>query len=435
MGLLWVSMMTGPMGVLFGFEWFKTGITLSQVVVGTILSCLLLLVYTAPIAYLSANSGKGYSMLNRELFGDRIGGVINGSLILIFVGFYGLNALLCAEAITGLFHLGGALPVLAALCAVLMSFNNFFGFRGIANFARFLAAPAMIAWIAITFYKAAPGVNHVLTPQILHASFVGSLTAISSLLIGTAIWGNEADYWKFGKARPVYAVVPLVVTFALGGILFPVTGWMVAAQTGVTDFATAAALLKDYSFGGNAVLAALVLASCYFAGNDSNLFGSAVALENLLTWPHRRAITALTAAGVVCAYGLSCYGSANSMDTIAAINCVFLPMPTVLVLAEWYLSTRIRNYALGKGLSASRAALIALVTGVTVGIATAGVIPGSDLLHVGVACLQGWVAGLLVYLPLRSGELRRRAAAVAALSGQTNISASPRGLSPAATIR
>jgi purine-cytosine permease-like protein len=418
MGLLWVSMMTGPMGVLFGFEWFKNGITLPQVLVGTTASCLLLLIYTVPIAYFAAKTGKGYSLLNKELFGERLGGFINLILILIFTGFYGLNALLCAEAVTGMFHLGGALPVLAALTALVMSFNNFFGFRGVANFARFLAAPAMIAWIAVTFIKAVPALNTTVHAQLSHPSFIGSLMAISSLLIGVSIWGNEADYWKFGKARPAYSAVPLIAAFALGGVLFPVTGWMVASQTGVTDFATAASLLKDYSFGGNAVLAALVLAACYFAGNDSNLFGSTVALENLIGWPHRRAVTALTLAGVACAYGLSKYGSANALDTIAAINCIFMPMATVIVLCEWYLSRRISFYELGKGTSA-RAAAWGLAVGLLVGVATAGVIPGTDLLHVGIACLQGWVAACCVYLPLRVKELRLRAAAVAALGAET----------------
>src|SRR5205814_1293901 len=154
------------------------------------------------------------------------------------------------------------------------------------------------------------------------------------------------------------------------------------SATGVTDFATATTLLKDYSFGGSPYLAALVLAGCYFAGNDSNLFGSAAALENLSGMRHRHAIALLTLCGMVTAYFLSVCGSAQALESIASLNSVFLPMPTVILLAEWWLCKRYAVDMFGFGAS-SRAAVIALFAGLGVGVATSGVIPGTGFLHVG----------------------------------------------------
>ncbi len=46
MGLLWITMVTAFPSVLIGFQWYKEGLTLSQVIICTALSCLVLLAYS-----------------------------------------------------------------------------------------------------------------------------------------------------------------------------------------------------------------------------------------------------------------------------------------------------------------------------------------------------------------------------------------------------
>jgi purine-cytosine permease-like protein len=50
--------------------------------------------------------------------------------------------------------------------------------------------------------------------------------------------------------------------------------------------------------------------------------------------------------------------------------------------------------------------LVALVSGLVVGIATSGLIPGLESLHVGLCSVQAWLTALVVYIPLRLWECR-----------------------------
>ncbi|HEY9715470.1 MAG TPA: hypothetical protein V6C72_18495, partial [Chroococcales cyanobacterium] len=58
MGLLWITMVTGFPSVLVGFEWFKQGFVLSQILICLLVSNLILLAYALPACYLGAHSGQ-----------------------------------------------------------------------------------------------------------------------------------------------------------------------------------------------------------------------------------------------------------------------------------------------------------------------------------------------------------------------------------------
>ncbi len=145
MGLLWVTMVTAFPCVLIGFEWYRDGITLPQVLTCSTISCLLLLVYQAAAAYLGSKSGQTFGLLSRQVFGRWGSSLCSFNLLWIFTLYYALFALMLADAFKGLFHLNFPTPVIAAGLAILMAFNNFFGFSGIANFARYFAAPELFS--------------------------------------------------------------------------------------------------------------------------------------------------------------------------------------------------------------------------------------------------------------------------------------------------
>ena len=63
MALLWLTMVTQFPSVLIGFEWFKQGFTLWQVIIGTLISTVMLMAYTVPAALLGSRSGQTYSVL------------------------------------------------------------------------------------------------------------------------------------------------------------------------------------------------------------------------------------------------------------------------------------------------------------------------------------------------------------------------------------
>lgn len=414
MGLLWLTMVTGFPSVLIGFEWFKSGLTLVEVLQNVSLSCLILLLYSVPACYLGARSGQTFGLLSREVFGRWGSWFVSFNLVWISVGWYGLNAIFLAEGLIGLYHWQIPLAVLAGGLAVAMAFNNFFGFTGIANFARYLAAPVLIIWVGYTFGKAAAGCPQAVLLEPHHAMFPSALTVVSSFVIGYGVWGNEADYWRYGKPKAWQTVIPLVVSLAIGELIFPVAGWMLAKTTGVTDYAAATALMNQYAFGGVTLIAATVLSVTYFAVNDSGLYGAINALENIREMPRRCVVALLTLSGALVAAALSFNGKA--FELVTTISSIVLPCATVVILAEHFIlrkwwtveSNFDRVVSLSELPSVKVPALLAVLAGFLVGVLTSGLIDGLKSFHVGVCSLQAWIATLLVYLPLRSLERRKQ---------------------------
>lgn len=285
MGLLWITMVTAFPSVLIGFQWFKEGLTLSQVIICTALSCLILLAYSVPAAYLGSVSGQTYGLLSRQVFGRWGSRLVSINLLWVFIAWYALTALLLGDALTGLFHLNIPIMVLAAGLAVAMAFNNFFGFNGVANFARYLAAPLLLAMVGYTFCKVIPTCPFSAITTTPHVPMMTAITSVSGYVVGFAVWGNEPDYWRYGKPNKWLAALPLTVALVIGQMIFPVTGWMISRLSGITEYGAATNYMNNYAFGGIAAVAAIVLSVAYCASNDSNLYGMINAIENLKSFP------------------------------------------------------------------------------------------------------------------------------------------------------
>ena len=412
MGLLWITMVTAFPSVLIGFQWYKEGLTLSQVIMCTALSCLILLAYSVPAAYLGSVSGQTYGLLSRQVFGRWGSRLVSCNLLWIFIAWYSLTSLLLADGLNGLFHWNIPVMFLAAGLAVVMAFNNFFGFSGVANFARYLAAPLLLGMVGYTFFKVVPTCPVTALTAVPHVPLMTALTSVSGFVIGFAVWGNEPDYWRYGKPNKWLAALPITIALSIGQMVFPVTGWMISRLSGITEYGAATSYMNMYAFGGIAAIAAIVLSVAYCACNDSNLYGMINAIENLKKLPHHGVCAVLALICACFAAWLSTAGIAKSLESIASLNCVFLPTVTVIMIAEFFMIRRL----LGQendfssipevaGLPAVRyPAFIALVIGCGVGVLTSGVIPGTESMHVGVCSVQAWLAAGLSYIPLRMIE-------------------------------
>ena len=417
MGLLWITMVTSFPSVLIGFQWFKDGLTLGQVLSCTALGSLIILLYSIPAAYLGSKSGQTYGMLSRQVFGRLGSHLVSFNLLWIFIACYALWAVFLADGLRGVLHLHWSMTALAAGLAILMALNNFFGFTGIANFARFAAAPLLIGMVLYTFFKVVPTCPSsaiFATPTITP---LASITSVTGFVTGFAVWGNEADYWRYGKPSPLFAALPLSISLCIGQIIFPATGWMVARMSGITEFGAAAAYINDFAFGGFPILAAIVLLVVYCASNDSNMYGMINAVENVKRFPHNAvcAILAFICAGV--SAWLTTTGMTKSLESLASLNCVVLPTVTVIMIAEFFVIRRFLPIASEFAAVPSLADLplvqwpgfVALLAGLAVGLATSGVIPGLDALHVGLCSVQAWFTAVVVYLPLRLLQYRAEA--------------------------
>ena len=415
MGLLWITMVTSFPSVLIGFQWFKDGLTLSQTIGCSLLGCLILMIYSVPAAYLGAKSGQTYGMLSRQVFGRWGSYLVSFNLIWMFIACYSLWAVLLAGGLNGLLNLRMPMMEFAAVLAILMACNNFFGFTGISNFARYLAAPLLIAMVGYTFFKVLPTCPSTAIAAVPKIPIETAITSVTGLVVGFAVWGNEADYWRYGKPGRWLAALPLAAALCLGQVIFPATGWMVARMSGVTEFGAATAYINSYSFNGNPIIAAIVLVVVYCAANDSNLYGVINAVENVKRYPHQLVCAALAVVCAIFSALLAKAGMTEALESLASLNCVFLPTVTVILIIEFLVMRRLFSVAsdfsvvpaLSDLPSLQWPGFIALIVGLVVGLATAGVIPGTASLHVGLCSVQAWIAASVTYIPLRFLELKK----------------------------
>jgi cytosine/uracil/thiamine/allantoin permease len=123
-------------------------------------------------------------------------------------------------------------------------------------------------------------------------------------------------------------------------------------------------------------------------------------------------VTILSIIGAIIAAFLSVTDSGQALETIAALNCVIMPTPTVIMMTEWFL----RNKLFGNSMDFSNVpdfaelpafrwpAIIALLSGLAIGVLTSGLIPGLDYFHVGICSVQAWLTSMIVYAVLRQLE-------------------------------
>lgn len=418
MGLLWLTMVTCFPNVLAGFQWYKEGMNIQQVINGVLISCGIIMAYSIPACYLGAKTGLTYTVLSRSVFGSLGARLISVNVIWISVGWYALNAIFLADGIRGLFSMNVPQIWFAALMAILMAFNNFFGFSGVANFARFLAAPVLLLWVGIAFFKACGSCPTSVWVEPASISSGHALTIVSSFVIGIACWGNEPDYWRFGKKHWAFSIAPVLISLIIGQVIFPITGWMLARMTGLTDFAAATRLMNTYVFGGWSVVAAAVLAINYVAVNDSGLYASINAAENLKHFP--RKVWVATLAILAAAATIMLFGYKQNFEVVAALSCIVLPCATMIMVAEEFIIKHIcgRSEDLSVVVDFDDApglrwaAVGALSIGSIVATINAGFIPGTEQLSWGVPSLHGWIISMLSYMILRPLELKYAAQAI-----------------------
>ncbi len=267
MGLLWLTMVASFPAVLAGFEWYRNGITLSQLAFCGATSIFLLMLYSVPACELGARTGLGYCTLGRIVFGRWGGALLTINLLWLFIAWYALTAVLMAQAVSNLFHWHISLVLLSVIFAFLMAFNNFFGFSGVANFARFMAAPVLIVWVLYVLCKALHDPVPVMGANLPHPSNMYALSITSSFIIGFAVWGNEQDYWRYSKPGVWRSAIPLLLSIAIGQIVFPLAGWFIARASGSTDYSSTLAFMSNYCFGGIAIVGLLILTADYFSTN------------------------------------------------------------------------------------------------------------------------------------------------------------------------
>jgi purine-cytosine permease-like protein len=407
--LTWATFQMSVSLMYTGFIARSQGLTLNDMIVAGVISVVIIMSYGIGACYIGTATGQTHTLVARTVFGKVGSGIASALLILMGMGWYGFQAYFLALILQGLF--GFDVVLWSAIFGIVMIFNNLFGFRGVAAYARFVAAPVLLLWGAYTLVKGFGSIPGSVLFSQPHVPVTTSILAIAGLLVGGAAWGNEPDVFRYARRGRTLNLGPLAFGYAVGLLIFPVAGYLMAELSGAKDFAPIIQYFVGFSLFGLTALGVIVFFINQFALNDGNLYESINALQNVLgmwkRWRRRYSVVILGVLGAVAAAKMATFQ--DSFIVVAGISAVFVPCVTIIMATDLFVVPRLFKIErpVATVTSWERAAvinwvgLVALIAGVVVGSVTGGLVPGLPGFghtYIGFPPLQSWAVSVAVYL-------------------------------------
>jgi purine-cytosine permease-like protein len=411
---LWITLAAGFTYLFLGFQYHDAGYSLAKAVGAGALGAFCYLCYALPASYLGSKTGQTHSLLTRSIFG--LVGSVLVSLLLIGVaaGWTAFAFNLLAIMYDGLFGWDHVV-LIGVILAIVGIFNNLFGFTGITAFARYLVAPVMIVWI---LYLVIKGLIDLPSDVLSSTPPVGDLGPLSflsgiSLAIGSVMWGNEPDTWRWGRPRFFWPLLPYLVALAIGLVLFVMGGWMMAQISGAGpfDFGPAFKATVEYSLFGALWLGAVVATVMQIAINDGNYYEMVNGGQNIVGhvrgW--KRWYTCLLVAGIAALVTWWFPHIENGFFKVAGWSAIALPCTTVVMCADHFLLPRLLGIrrpvepipewrATGAG---NWPAIVAVVVALLFGAWGLMLFPGqTSAPSLGLVPVEAWLLAGVLYLVL-----------------------------------
>jgi purine-cytosine permease-like protein len=337
---IWTTFVAGFSYMFLGFEIHDGGHSLGGTIAISLIGYGMYAAYAMFGAYLGARTGQTHALLTRSVFGLGGSWIVSAFILVAPLGWVAYQANLLVVLWDG-FYGWGAVFTLTLLMAGVMIFNNLLGFTGISVFARYLVTPILIVWCIYMIVKGfvSDGGHFHGTPAGGGLPFWVAVVAV----IGFAMWGNEPDFWRYGK--PTFSwPAPTYIFSAILFTLFVMAGWMMETLAKTTDSAAIFRYTVHYSLFGWFWLAWIIATVSQIAINDGNYYESVNAGQNLLaSWKRwRRPLTCLlVAGGGVIAADLVNFHFLNGWFKVASFLAVTVPSATVIMAVDHFVLPRL----------------------------------------------------------------------------------------------
>ena len=416
MSLVWITFQASVSNMYTGYLARADGLSFGDLLIACAIGTACMVGYGLLAANVGTQTGQAHSVLARGVLGRTGSGLASVLLIVTGMGWYGFQAVFLALLFNGLFGLTH-LQLFCALFAMVMIVNNLLGFRSVAAYARYVAAPILVLWglyAIIKSFATAAGPHLFAVPHV--AQTQGILLTVE-LLIGVAMFGNEPDIFRYARRSRSRNALPLGLGYGFGMLVFPAAGYLMAELSNASTLGATMQVFIKFSLFGLSALGVLVFTINLFALNDANLYEAVNAVENLLRGRRRfEAVLGLGVVGAVVAVFIERSSSLKSnFFTVANICAVCLPCTTIVMALDVFLLERITGCRRRAGADGTPRALVswadasignvagiaAILAGVAVGAVTGGLIPGTagfNHTNIGIPAVEAWGTAIGVYL-------------------------------------
>jgi purine-cytosine permease-like protein len=403
---LWLTFQSGFSFLFVGFTLHAAGFGLAATFGIVLLAAAVYTAYGLVAAYLGARTGQTHALLTRSIFGRTGSLLVMVFLVVGPIGWVGYQANLLAQIWDGLYGWGNVMWI-GMILAVLMIFNNLFGFVGISAIARYIITPLMLAWILFLVAKGLTQGGDFLSATPKAVAPLGFWLALGTV-VGFAIWGNEPDLFRYGKPKFWASLPAYAFGFLFGLVLFGVGGWMVAQVSDNANFGPAVKTATEFSLFGALWLAWILALVGQVAINDGNYYEGINAVQNLIggwkSWNRIYTCVLIAVVGGLAAWIVP-YVLTNGFLKLAAFQAITLPCATIIMAVDHFLVPRL--FKVSRPLSkvpswADTAwinwpAVVALVVSVLFGAVGSGLI-GDSSNYWGFIVGETWVLSALLYV-------------------------------------
>jgi cytosine permease len=315
---------------------------ISSVVLSYILGEIILIVMMGLTGFIGARTGFSTPLIANFSFG-RIGAIIISlSIALSLIGWFGVQAAFFARTIQFYFKTDFSLPIFSFLCGIVMMVPAIFGIRGLSALS-WMASPFMIIiflWglIKMGFHflpsetLVSLALNHKPDPYPL------TLGAAASIVAGGFIVGaiTSADIFRY--ARPRMKDIFLAATTAmLVSAFLHLVGSVLAMNTGVYH-ERLPELVIGSQYLGLGFIGFLVLLLAQWTTNDSNIYSSVLALNNI--FQTKRWIVTI-GAGVFASL-FAAFGILERLELFLKILAVSIGPIGGIFICDYYLLRRLK---------------------------------------------------------------------------------------------
>lgn len=258
---------------------------ITSILLSYVLGEILLIGIMALSGYIGARTGLSTPLIANFSFG-RIGSIlISLSIALSLLGWFGVQAAFFARTIQYFFNSDFSLPLFSFICGIIMMIPAIFGIRGLSALS-WIASPFILVIFIIGLIKSgfdflpvqtltALAQNHQPDPYPLTVGAAASVVA-GGFIVGAT---TSADIFRYSRPRFKNILGAATAAMVVSAFLH-LSGSVFAMNTGLYH-ENLPELIISSDYLGLGFIGFLVLLLAQWTTNDSNIYSSVLALNNI----------------------------------------------------------------------------------------------------------------------------------------------------------
>jgi cytosine permease len=372
---------------------------ISSVILSYLLGETILIVMMGLAGYIGAKTGFSTPLIANFSFG-RIGAILISFFIAFsLIGWFGVQAAFFARTVQFFFGMHLSLPLLSFVCGILMMIPAIFGIRGLSVLS-WAASPFMILiflWgiVKMGFHflpsqsLISLAMNHEPDPYPL------TIGAAASIVAGGFIVGaiTSADIFRYARPRlrEIFSAAALAMVVSA---LLHLVGSSLAMNTGLYHESLPELIISG-QYLGLGFIGFLVLLLAQWTTNDSNIYSSVLALNNIFR-AKRWKVTIF--AGVIASL-FAAMGILERLELFLVLLTVSIGPIGGIFITDYYLLKRLKrqNFRLKNFSKLNGKALSVYVVSFVIGWMTSGHPFTIHVFPFSVFAFNGILASIILY--------------------------------------